>query len=357
MQLHSNKHISNLIKIAYFVFGLLAVLLFFKYIFRWTIPLIISILLAMLIDKPVHFLQSKLKLPRSFSTMFCTLVFAGLISFGIYSLSSVLYSEAKALITELPVFFSTLPDKLASAEGFFEKWFKLVPFEAMGMEIASIGDLLSQIKLPQIDIGAIWSPVYKVAAGFPTLLLSVVFTFVSTYFVSSQKTAILGFLSRQLTPKANANVRELCSFMSTSVFGWIKTQCILVSITFCELLVCFSLIKQPYALLLAFMIALIDALPIFGVGTVLLPWAVFSLLTGNFVRALSFCVIYAVVLVVRNSIEPKLLGVQIGLNPFVTLLCIYFGFRMGGFGGMFLLPVTVIGLCKLHDMGCFKLYK
>ena len=131
----------------------------------------------------------------------------------------------------------------------------------------------------------------------------------------------------------------------------------IISITFFELLAGFFLMRQPYALVLALLIAIVDALPILGVGTVLVPWAVICLFSGETGMAISLCVLYGVILVVRNVVEPRIVGGQLGLHPFVALLCIYFGYRIAGFAGMFVLPVLVLVLIKLHEWEYIKIWK
>ena len=118
----------------------------------------------------------------------------------------------------------------------------------------------------------------------------------------------------------------------------------------------FKLQSIPYTFLLAMCIAVIDALPILGVGTVLIPWSIISLVTGDFFHAVGMIATYGVVLVIRNMVEPKIVGMHIGLHPFVSLLCIYFGYRIAGFGGMFLVPVLVLLICKLQELGVIKVY-
>ena len=116
------------------------------------------------------------------------------------------------------------------------------------------------------------------------------------------------------------------------------------------------LLKQPYAFPLAAAISIVDALPILGVGTVLIPWSFFCLLTGSFEKALWLIGIYVLVLCVRNSLEPKIVGEKIGLNPFVTLLSLYVGFRLGGFFGMVFIPVAVLSILHLQELGYIQLW-
>lgn len=120
---------------------------------------------------------------------------------------------------------------------------------------------------------------------------------------------------------------------------WFKAQCILLGVTFAELLAGLLLIRQPYALLLAAAIALIDALPVFGTGTVLLPWAAVCLLLQHTPKGISLVAIYAVITLVRSFLEPKVMAAQVDLPPLAALMAMYIGFCTFGVGGMIdLLP-------------------
>lgn len=355
MSLHPNKHISFFLKVGYVICAAAALYLFFKYAFAWTVPLIVAILMSSLIEKPVKSLE-RLKVPRKIAAIVCTFLYLTLFGLLIYVLVTVSYTQIKNLISEMPSLVASLSVKFSDVSQGFEQWFSKLPFDEF-FNFETLSGFLSNIKLPSFNPSTIVNPLFRAATSVPTMLITTVFTFVATFFLTSRRKEIFGFVKNQMSPRAQEIFFELQKYLSSSVFGWIKAQAILVCVTFCELFVGFLIMGLEYAFILALVIAFIDALPVLGVGGILIPWAIVNLFTGDIVGALSLCIIYAVALVVRNSIEPKILGVQIGLHPFLTLLCIYFGYRLAGFGGMFALPVTVICLTKLHDMGVIKLYK
>lgn len=117
---------------------------------------------------------------------------------------------------------------------------------------------------------------------------------------------------------------------------WCKAQCILLGVTFCELLTGFLLLRQGYALLLAALIAVIDALPVFGTGTVLVPWGALCLLTGNVPKGLGLLALYGVISLVRSVLEPKIMAAQVDLPPLAALAAMYVGFCAFGVAGMVL---------------------
>ena len=116
----------------------------------------------------------------------------------------------------------------------------------------------------------------------------------------------------------------------------------LCAVTFAELLVGFSLIRQPYALLISFLITLVDALPVFGTGTVLIPWMLIELIFQNTPKSLFLAGLYILTMVVRNALEPHLLSAQTGLPPIASLFAMYIGFCSLGVAGMVLLPFLLL---------------
>ena len=138
---------------------------------------------------------------------------------------------------------------------------------------------------------------------------------------------------------------------------WLRAQCVLIVITFFQLLVGLLLIRQPYALLLAVVIAFIDALPVFGTGTVLLPWAVLCCLEGNFPKGIALTALYLVIWLVRSIMEPKLMAQSAGLPPLPALAAMYIGFCAMGVAGMILGPILLLLIKQLHDGGYLRLWK
>ena len=130
----------------------------------------------------------------------------------------------------------------------------------------------------------------------------------------------------------------------TALWGWLKAQLILSGISFLILLAGLLLLKQPFAPLWALFIAVVDAVPLLGTGTVLVPWALVCLLQQNPMQALGLLLLYAATFLSRTTLEPKLLGRQLGLDPLVTLISLYAGYRLWGIGGMLLSPILCVAI-------------
>jgi len=184
-----------------------------------------------------------------------------------------------------------------------------------------------------------------------------VFTILASIFISLDYTAITTFLKKQLPGKAATFLGDAKSHLGKTVLGYLRAYLILWILTFTELSIGLSILKVKSAVGLAAIIALADILPVVGTGGILLPWSVFSLITGNYFVGFGLIVLYLIILVVRNFAEPKIVGDQLGLNPLITLVAIYLGYLWMGVVGMILLPITATILIGLHKTGKIKLWK
>jgi len=193
------------------------------------------------------------------------------------------------------------------------------------------------------------------ASSLPSMLISVIATIISAYFISSDYAALTNFFKTHLPASATTAILRIKQYLIMSLGRWVKAQGLLILVTFCELTVGFVILRQPFAGVLAMIIAFIDALPILGVGTVLIPWGIFALLTGNITKGITLLILYGVIAIVRNSLEPKFVGQQLGLHPLATLFCLYLGYQLFGFVGMFLLPLLAITTVQLVKWGYLPL--
>ena len=182
-------------------------------------------------------------------------------------------------------------------------------------------------------------------------------TLLAVLFTAGSYPRIRAFLRRQLPEDRLRQARGVKADLLATLGKWCKAQCILLGVTFCELLTGFLLLRQGYALLLAALIAVIDALPVFGTGTVLVPWGALCLLTGNVPKGLGLLALYGVISLVRSVLEPKIMAAQVDLPPLAALAAMYVGFCAFGVAGMVLCPMALLFVKQLHDSGWLRLWK
>ena len=201
--------------------------------------------------------------------------------------------------------------------------------------------------------GSMWALaiVKDLVTKIPSLLIALIISITSSYFfvvdygnISKQTLKILPVQYRTLL----LNVRS--SFKIT-VGQFLKGYGILIVMTYVELSIALLILRVPYALGLAAFIAVVDILPVLGVGTILIPWAVFAFILGDIGMGVGLLVTYGIILVVRNVVEPKVIGHQIGLHPLLTLMSMYLGMRLFGLLGLFALPITFTIFMDLYRKG------
>lgn len=335
-----NKHLRFFVILLYCLLGALGIWLIFRYALGLLAPFIIAFLVAKLIDKPVEFFNKQLKLPRSLSSGIWTLIAYG-------GVGSLLYLLISKLVREVYAFFTSLPDPKALANeiiGSLSNLLAILPEGISNWFTQIINDLFSGgVSLPNGLISSVGSVTASAAGHLPTILLTIIIVVAATFFISSDYHGLKNSISNAMPKKWHELYAKMKSHSLTTLGKYIRALGILMCITFVELSIGFSILGIDYALVIAFFTALLDALPVFGAGAVLLPLAVYNLITGDFFLAAGFAIIYAVIVVMRNVLEPKIVGVQIGLHPIATLLSVYIGLRVFGLWGIFTPLFVVLG--------------
>lgn len=355
MTLPENKHLKFILILFYCVLFLAGGYLFLKYLLRYFVPFIISFLLSRIIEPLVSLLNKKCKIPRKIACAICTILAVSILSTLSYIIISRMIYELTILAKEIPALIATFPQKLLEFQGWLGNYFNFsFADEPMHPIAAALNSLLADVRLP---VGDIMTYLTSAISSLPFILVGIIATIVATYFMSSDREKISAFFLRQLSPSFSERYARLKNHLTHTLWRWIKAQCLLISITFCELLLGFLILGFESPGIIAGSIALIDALPILGTGTILVPWSLISLLYGDYTQAIGVAIMYVVIAIVRNSIEPKIVGQQIGLHPLITLFSLYFGLQLFGVLGMIILPVVVITIKQFNEWGYIKLWK
>ena len=177
--------------------------------------------------------------------------------------------------------------------------------------------------------------------GFQSFVIKLVITVVATFFFVGDYDGITSFFKKLLTPKQLAFVEKGQSYVKNVLFIYIRSYSFLFLLTFAELCAGMFLLGMPYPALLALGIAVFDILPVLGTGGVLLPWAAVLFIIEEHGLAIGLLVLYLVILVVRNMVEPRIVGRQIGLHPLATLAALFLGLKLFGLVGLVAFPVAL----------------
>ena len=328
-----------------------------RFLLPWAAPFILAWLIAAALEVPVGFLVRR-GWRRGAASGLCTVAALGLLIWGSAALLWEGLGKLSGFARELPALMDAVTLKLRELEAMAQSHISDAPGGgAMFLEMAggALTDALAS--LPAYISKAAVELLTKTAQASPNLLLFLVTVSIGSYFVSSSFPRVNAFLLAQLPEKLRHRLRGLGSDLKSSFGGVLRSQLILMAMTFFQLLVAFWVLDVKSAIELAAVTALVDALPVFGTGAILLPWAICSLLLGNTRTGIGLIMSWHIISVVRNCVQAKLMGSQIGLDPLASLISIYVGWRVWGVGGMLLFPILLVTLQQLNERGIIRLWK
>lgn len=336
-----------LVQIALVCFLLPKLLVFFM-------PFVIGWVIAMIANPLVRWLEKRVKIVRKHSSaVIVILVLAGIIGLT-YLIISRLVHEAVSFAQDLPNLYRTAMIEIQGVLARFDNLFRIVPKDVQlaAQEVAGdVGQTLSALAqnfaAPTVEAAG------SVAKAIPVALVYTVVTILSSYFFIAEQDKIWGFWRQHLPERVNQYLAYLRGDVKHLIGGYFLAQFKIMFVVAGILLIGFLALGIDHAVPLAFIIALLDFLPMFGTGTALIPWAIFKLLAGDYALAVGMLLLYVLTQVVRQMIQPKIVGDSMGLPPLMTLFLLYLGFKVHGISGMIVaVPIGMIAL-NLYEYGAF----
>ena len=320
-----------------------------KYLLPLLSPFLLGALLALAAEPMVGFLCRRLHMPRVVSTAisvsmafcFLALLLLMLCAFALRQLKNragILPDLETAARTGLALVQTRLLDLAARAPNGIRPLLE----DNVRTLLADSGNLLGKLTAWLLGLaGSILAHVPDSALGLGTAILS-------AFLISAKLPQIRKWLLRRIPRQQLRSALESARRMRKVLGRWLLAQGKLMSITFAIVAAGLTLLRIPSGMLWAVLVALVDALPILGTGTVLVPWSVVCFLQGDTPRALGILGIYITAALTRSMLEPKLLGKHLGLDPLVTLIALYIGYRLWGVGGMILAPLLTVAALQLR---------
>lgn len=327
-----------LIAVGSFLTFLVASYFFFTYGLGLILPFAIAFVLAELVDPLVTGLTKKGRLPRSVSVALVLTVLLGLVATGLTAAIARLVLEIQLVITQLPYLYTIGQDiavRLSEQFGAFHATLPASVQQILATNLASLQKTLST-NLPSVarTLGAF--------SGLPALLTNLLIAVIATFFLSRDRRQIYDFLLTLVPVDWRPKFRQVKVEVWTSVIGFAKAQFFLISLTMVQSVIGLALIGSDYALLMGVVVGIADVMPLLGPATVYLPWIAYSFLFGSKVFGFKLLALWFFVAGVRQVLEPKLVGDQIGLHPLAILLSIYLGFQFFGALGFVVGPLMAI---------------
>ena len=389
----TERRLGRMIDIAYYLLMLVAFYLFMRFAFWLVFPFLFSFFLAAVLQRPMNFARRKFKIKKSFSAIVLVLFFylvllaiIAVIGMRIWASARDFVSFLNAQLQNLPavivsiqerigVLAQRLPDSMeysvnnwlanftatlipgANGYEYINGYEAIAPNEGEGL----LGNLLSFVNLEWFR--APMAGVINVAGRIPSIIIAAVITVISSFFMATGYDQIVKFVKRQLPDQRRNALSAAKRILFSSLGKLLRAYSIIMVSTAAQVAIGLLLMRligiytgeNLWAIVAV--VAVLDFLPAVGAGFVLTPWALYSLIMGQFGLALGLILIYVVITVVHQVLEPKVMAANLGLPPVVTIASMYIGLQLFGIVGIILAPILMTLLKVLNDEGIIKLWK
>lgn len=347
-----SKYQGTLKKIALIIIIFAAIYLSITYLLPFFAPFVIAVIVSY-INEPVIRLLGKLKISRKIAAIISLLFTMSVLGFAISAGVLKIYDELISLKDNMNTYSIDLSEQANRLVSKFTNFYNALPVEVTDTVAENLSALSARISSLISDI---IKYVFNTVSSIPRLTVFIIVTILATYFISSDRKAISSFFYRQLPFSWRKRMGGMKKDTIKALIGYFRAILILMGFTFIEVSVGLFILNVKYAFLIALIVALSDAIPIVGTGVVMLPWILWQVFTGNMALAFGLGIIYVLGILIRQIMEPKIVGSQIGLHPLATLLAMYIGLQFFGILGMFIGPISIIIVKNLQDAGALKLW-
>ena len=315
-------------------------------------PLIVAWIIAIMANPLVHFLEKRIKIVRKHGSAIVIVLVILIIIGLLYALLNTLFVQMSSLVEKLPDIYETVMGNIqAFMESMHEKY-NIVPANIKNIfsnDDSKLNDyILAALDSLQVDTV---SAVGSVASSLVDMFIISILTIMIAYFFTAGNDKIKNFVKSCMPEGINSFIMIVKNTVFVALGGYIKACFQIMIVMFVILLAFFVVMNVEYAVPIALITAILDFLPFIGTGTVLMPWAAYSIITGEYSKAIALVAAYLVTMIVRRLLEPKLVGDSIGMSPFLTLISMFIGFRLMGVSGLILgIPAGMI-LKEFYEQG------
>ena len=371
------KRRAILISVLYFAVIAGAFYLLFKTFFDIIWPFFFAFLIAAILHRPISFLNKKAHISRGPLSIIFVLIILGIIGYLLFLAGSGIFRKVKEFYDFIMLKFQNLPTFAAEVNVWLEKNTGFLPEGVRMSMLKTVSEFFDNLirngsdGFHLSDIGINVSSIVSVGFGsikdaivqIPTLLISFIVSVIACVFMTIEYDEIKRFVILQVPEQHRGNIRKARFVALDTLKKMFKAYGLIIIITTTELSLGFYILKwlkifpSDYIIVISIIIAIIDIIPVLGTGTVLIPWAVYSFITGNIAMGIGLLILYAAITVIRQIIEPKLVAGQVGLSPIVTIMAMFIGTKLLGVLGFFILPFTVILIKRFNDEGIVHLFR
>ena len=344
----------NLLNIGVFIAEILILVLLGPWAVRFFLPLLVGWLIAQIANPLVRFLERRVKLVRRHGSMLIIIAALAIVIGLFYGAGLLVYREMGSFLADAPEIYQSV---IAEIENALQNGRKLAEYFPQNLQPPLLafsdnldglfGKLVSRAAEPTVQIAG------HVAKSIPNLLVNMVIIILSSYLFLADRESIMRWLKEHLPAFVFRYIEYMKRDAKGLIGGYFLAQFRIMCVVALILAAGFLVLGVRYGVLLAFLTAILDFLPIFGTGTVLFPWAVVKLFAGEYAYATGLILLYILTQVVRQIIQPKIVGESMGLPPLMTLFLLYLGFKLRGLTGMILAVPVGLVFINFYKYGAF----
>ena len=333
---------------AFFALITLAVYLFFTMLFGYLAPFFFGLLIALIMEPLVRLMVERFKWKRWIAALLCLLLFiAATGSLGVWIIST-LVNQITTFVTSAP---DQIQDMVARVNEATAAWTARV--EELLPDTIVLPDM-QEILVPAVTAlfgGDLLDQAMNFAAGVPNFFIGLILALVSAYFFMADRKVIFDAIKNASPRWLTEHMRQTRVGLSRALGGYLRAQYILMTMVGIISIIGLLILQSDFALLLGLLLAALDFLPILGPALILLPWILFSLLVGDIHMAIGLGVIYGIITITRQVLQPKILGAQMGAHPLASLMSIFIGFRVFGLLGLLIGPSLLMIFIAVRERG------
>lgn len=351
----SAKYLKILCNLLFAVAVILCLVFILPRVLVFFMPFVVGFILSLIANPVVKFLEKKIKIKRKYGTVLIIILVIAAVVLLCYAVGAGIFQGLKGFAEYLPTMYADAEVEVLKAGESIQNLIRKIPFmrefDMKQLEDALqniMGDLVSGDNEPTV------SAISGFAKSIPSVLVSVVMGLLATYFFIADRDRLVEAVNSHLPTSFREKTMQMYAQILKAVGGYFKAQFKIMGVIYVVITIGLMILKVNFAWLIGFGIAFLDMLPVFGTGTVLMPWAVVKFLSGHPATAVGMLVLYVVSLLVHQLIQPKLIGESVGMDPFATLFFMYIGYQFRGVLGMIIaIPVGML-LINFYKAGAFK---
>ncbi|MDD3022739.1 MAG: sporulation integral membrane protein YtvI [Syntrophomonadaceae bacterium] len=357
------KQIKTLVKLAIMVMVLVTFYMLFKFIFpilgkalgvipALFMPFIFAMLMAVLIEPLVNMFEKKTRLNRSWSVVFSLLLVVGGFISCLTLLISRIINDMSRISPLVLAYTDQASKKMLSALSDFKLFYLQLDLSPQ-VENTIQNQAEMGIKLVSSLMEDTINALVRAMAMLPGMVVFLMIATVATFFIIKDRAMVRTFIMQFIPTGARSKTREVVAELLRALTGFIKAYSILISVTSIITMISLKILGVDYIVTIGIIVGLMDILPILGPGAFFIPWIAWHFTMGSLSMGVSLLVVYLLISIVRQFLEPKIVGENIGLHPLATLISLYVGLQLGGVGGMILGPVLLVIIIASYRAGLF----